>query len=56
MEFTPLFAYIDAGTGSMLIQTVAAGFFAMAMFYRQIKRWVVEQIHPVKKDDGKHDA
>lgn len=56
MEFTPLFAYIDAGTGSMVLQTVAAGIFTAVLFFRQIRGWVLAQIHPSKKDDGKHDV
>ncbi len=56
MVFTPLFAYIDAGTGSMVIQTLAAGFFTMEIFYRQITGWVLKRIRPVKKDSTSHDA
>lgn len=56
MEFTPLFAYIDAGTGSMVLQTVAAGVFAAAVFFRQIRNWVMVQIRPNRKDGEKHDA
>ena len=56
MEFTPLFAYIDAGTGSMVLQMVAAGIFAAAVFFRQIRNWVMVQIRPNRKDGGKHDA
>ena len=31
--------YIDAGTGSMALQAMAAVFFGMAVFRRQIFNW-----------------
>ena len=31
--------YIDAGTGSMALQAMAAVFFGMAVFWRQILGW-----------------
>lgn len=31
--------YIDAGTGSMALQAMAAIFFGMAVFWRQIFNW-----------------
>ena len=32
-----MFAYIDAGTGSLLLQGVVAGLFTVILFFRQIK-------------------
>ncbi len=31
--------YIDAGSGSMILQAVAAGFFTFLVFFRQIWGW-----------------
>ena len=31
-----MFAYIDAGTGSLLLQGVVAGLFTVILFFRQI--------------------
>ncbi len=38
LEF--LLCYIDAGSGSLLIQALAAGFFAFVIFFRRIMTWV----------------
>ena len=39
--------YIDAGTGSMILQAAAAIFFTGAVFFRQIAGWCREQMrHP----------
>lgn len=35
------FAYLDPGSGSLLLQAVAAGCFSLAVFFRPIKRWIV---------------
>ena len=35
--------YIDAGTGSMLIQAAAAGLFTVIVFFRQIADWCRKQ-------------
>ena len=37
--------YIDAGTGSMALQAVAAVFFGMAVFWRQILNWFRTHLH-----------
>lgn len=37
MELIDLIAYIDAGTGSMLLQAAAAGIFAAALFMKNIR-------------------
>ncbi len=42
MDF--LLAYIDAGTGSILLQVSLAGVFAVAFFFRQLKGWFRRQI------------
>lgn len=38
-----IFAYIDAGTGSIILQASLAGVFATAFFFRQLKSWI--QLH-----------
>ena len=35
--------YIDAGTGSMMLQVMAAGFFTVLVFFRQILTWCKNQ-------------
>ena len=37
--------YIDAGTGSMALQAMAAVFFGMAVFWRQILNWFRSHLH-----------
>lgn len=37
------FAYIDAGTGSMLLQGAIAVICSIAIFFRQIRFWTVKQ-------------
>ena len=37
--------YIDAGTGSMALQAMAAVFFGMAVFWRQILNWFKAHLH-----------
>ena len=37
-----MFAYIDAGTGSLLLQGAVAGFFTVILFFRQIKFWLLK--------------
>ncbi|NLF92914.1 MAG: hypothetical protein GX564_03415 [Oligosphaeraceae bacterium] len=34
-----ILAYIDAGTGSIILQASLAGFFATTFFFRQLKSW-----------------
>jgi len=46
--FTTL-AYIDAGTGSMLLQGTIAVICSIALFFRQIKFWVVKQFQEKNK-------
>jgi hypothetical protein len=50
MGFTSIFAYIDAGTGSMMLQALIAGFFAVVFFFSQIKRWVLARLTVQKKN------
>ncbi|NLZ63489.1 MAG: hypothetical protein GX902_06735 [Lentisphaerae bacterium] len=38
-----ILAYIDAGTGSIILQASLAGVFATAFFFRQLKSWF--QLH-----------
>ena len=45
--------YIDAGTGSMLLQAAAAGFFTFLVFFRQIAAWCKEQF--TRKEKINHD-
>ena len=33
-------AYLDAGTGSMLLQVIIAGICAVALFFNQLKSWI----------------
>ena len=44
--------YIDAGTGSMLIQAAAAGVFTCLIFFRQITAWIRTQFRRKEKKDG----
>ncbi len=37
-------AYIDAGTGSIILQASLAGAFATAFFFRQLKTWCRTQL------------
>ena len=39
-----MFAYIDAGTGSLLLQGVVAGLFTVVLFFRQIKLWLLKML------------
>ncbi|MGE4565640.1 MAG: hypothetical protein AB7F32_12265 [Victivallaceae bacterium] len=43
LNFCTTLAYIDAGTGSMLLQGAIAVICSIALFFRQIKFWVVKQ-------------
>lgn len=45
--------YIDAGTGSMLLQAAAAGFFTFLVFFRQIAAWCKEQF--IRKEKNNHE-
>ena len=48
--------YIDAGTGSMIIQMTAAGVFTVLIFFRQIAAWCKNQFNGKKKsNDGIDD-
>ncbi len=40
--------YIDAGSGSMILQAAAAGVFTCLIFFRQFRDWVRKQFnhHP----------
>ena len=44
--------YIDAGTGSMIIQAAAAGFFTILIFFRQIAAWCRNQFCGKRETDG----
>jgi len=44
--------YIDAGTGSMLIQAAAAGVFTCLVFFRQITAWFRAQFRRKEKGNG----
>jgi len=39
-----MFAYIDAGTGSLLLQGVVAGLFTVILFFRQLKFWLLSRL------------
>ena len=39
--FTPLFAYIDPFTGSLILQLLAAGFMAVLLFFKRVKAIVL---------------
>ena len=43
--------YIDAGTGSMIIQVAAAGVFTVLIFFRQIAAWCKNQFCGKKKSN-----
>lgn len=42
-------AYIDVGTGSMLLQASLAGIFTVAVFSRQLKNWCVLRLKRSKE-------
>ncbi|MBQ7206360.1 MAG: hypothetical protein IJS01_01045 [Lentisphaeria bacterium] len=44
--------YIDAGTGSMLIQAAAAGVFTCLIFFRQITAWCRTQFRRKERENG----
>ena len=35
--------YIDAGTGSMMLQVIAAGFFTVVIFFKNIRAYFKKQ-------------
>ncbi len=50
-----LFAYIDMGTGSMLLQASLASLFAIIVFSRQIKSRCVQYFRGSRKGVSRHD-
>ena len=48
-----MFAYIDAGTGSLLLQGVVAGLFTAILFFRQLKLWLLKMLQGKNNDDMK---
>ncbi len=50
MEMGVIIAYIDAGTGSILVQVLAGGAAAVLIFSRQFKDWVSSVFHKNQKD------
>ena len=46
--------YIDAGTGSMLLQVGAALFFTVLLFFRQFTGWVRDLLTP-RHGSERHD-
>lgn len=38
-------AYIDAGSGGILLQSLAAGLFALLLFGSRLRNWVVGRLH-----------
>ena len=51
----PAFAYIDPGTGSMLIQMLVVAIAAMAAFFRPIWRGVTSFFHRKKEETEEQD-
>lgn len=47
-----ILAYIDPSVGSMLLQGLLAGLFAIAFFYNRIKNWVCGLF---RKQQGRKD-
>ena len=45
------FLYIDPGTGSLLLQILAGGAIASAMFFKRIWYTIFPFLKPKKKDD-----
>ncbi len=43
LSLIPL-AYIDFGTGSMMLQASLASLFAITIFSRQLKNWCTKQV------------
>ena len=65
LAFTPrAHAYIDPGTGSMLLQALAAGFVAVLVFWKRIYAGIAAffsknktgDTENMKDNDGKDDA
>ena len=62
LVFTPTtaWAYLDPATGSLLVQGLIAGFFAMAfslkMYWQRIKSFLMGKSleHPSEQSDGEH--
>ena len=50
-----VFAYIDVGVGSMLLQASLAGFFAVLIFSRQLKNRCLAYLRREKKNVAKHE-
>ncbi len=50
MEMGIIIAYIDAGTGSILVQVLAGGAAAVLIFSRQLKDWISGAFHKKQKD------
>ena len=46
----PLLAYIDAGSGTMLIQLILAGLVAVPFFFRRV---ITDTWHRVRGDRGR---
>ena len=45
--------YIDPGSGSMILQAIIAGFLGIAMFFKNIKMYLLQLFKKNKNDDSK---
>lgn len=52
---TPAHAYLDPGTGSMILQALAAAAVGIAIFWRSLLRKVKELFGGAKSSDKKHE-
>lgn len=54
-EEVPMLAYIDAGTGSMVLQAIIAGIFSIAIFSKTVFNWFKKSLLHRKSSDHDHD-
>jgi hypothetical protein len=43
------YAYLDPGTGSMLLQVLIAGILAIGVFWRKLKAWIKDLFKSIKE-------
>ena len=50
-------AYIDAGSGGILLQSLAAGLFALLLFGSRFRNWIAGRLHRSRapKSEGGED-
>ena len=48
---TTVYAYLDPGTGSILIQALIAGFAVVSLFFSNARLWIAEKLFRRKQKD-----